>query len=147
MRYRLMVQHDILGCLATSLRECKNKCIFYTQQRHSEEIHSPKKETPRLFICKFWNDQRAHRNGNYLMMGMNSLWSFQNLQMKKRWVSFFDECTLRWIQTRTLQHFFVRNIRFVRGLCSESDIHQGFCDTFTKISVTRIRLRAGNAMS
>ena len=58
----------------------------WQQQKQDNQaflIHSSKKETPRLFICKFWNDQSTGK-------ALTSL--TQKNKFNKRGVSFLDEC-------------------------------------------------------
>ncbi len=80
---------------------------------NAQALHSLKKGTPRLFICKFWNDQREHRNGclilsllsssmhNYLMIKVDYtdqkklLLHFFKFKLNKWGVSFLGECTLK----------------------------------------------------
>ena len=70
----------------------KLSCII-----NDDHIHSSKKETPRLFICKFLNDQREFR-GVMGCVGMNYtgqkklLPIFLNFKLNKRGVSFLREC-------------------------------------------------------
>ncbi len=67
------------------------------------DIHSPKKETPRLFICKFWNDQMECRKDLCLIFILTIklnytaqeklLPNFLKFKLNKRGVSFLGECT------------------------------------------------------
>ncbi len=63
-----------------------------------------KKETPRLSICKFKNYQIEYRQAIGLPLVIwNDQREGQNLQMKRRGVSFLSECMLSFLQHKRIE--------------------------------------------